>query len=234
MCASLFLCLLKRRGVCDFTCFSLLRSVSSHQLARPRSAGSGSAWPYRPGCTLCVIESFWCHGGRPDPGPGLQVAPGLHPCHGRACSRDQPGPCRARHRSPGSSPALGRSASQRLRRSGSEFWTPVTPPLRGPVCIGDARFSQRDKRRSARCLPPLSIGSAVAVGLCSVSRRRPSIPLSDMAFRPCPSQAPPGPGRSAGRPSAEPKLFGSEKKGQKKRPAASTIIVIVSPAQCRA
>ena len=153
MCASLFLCLLKRRGVCDFTCFSLLRSVSSHQLARPRSAGSGSAWPYRPGCTLCVIESFWCHGGRPDPGPGLQVAPGLHPCHGRACSRDQPGPCRARHRSPGSSPALGRSASQRLRRSGSEFWTPVTPPLRGPVCTGDARFSQRDKRRSARCLP---------------------------------------------------------------------------------
>ena len=79
-----------------------------------------------------------------DPGPGL--APG-------------PRPCRARHRPPrrdlGSSPPLGRSASQRLRRkrlrrSGfAAFWT---PRLRGPVCTGDAGFSERDRRRSARCL----------------------------------------------------------------------------------
>ena len=32
--------------------------------ARPRSAGSGSARPYRPGCTLCVVGSFWRGRGR--------------------------------------------------------------------------------------------------------------------------------------------------------------------------
>ena len=140
----------------------------------------------------------------PDPGPGL--APGLRPC-------------RARHRPPrralGSSPPLGRSASKRLRhkrlrRSGfAAFWT---PPLRGPVCTGDARFSQRDRRRSARCLP-LSIGSAVAVGLCPVSRCRPSNPPS---FRRSPAprrhpRAASGRPSSAGQPSAEQKLFGSGK-----------------------
>ena len=161
----------------------------SHQLAL--SSGLGSARPDRPraGRTLCVVERFW-HG-RP-----LSL-----PIDSRAlpCSRAQPSPCRARHHPPrralGSDPPLGRSASQRLcrkrlRRSGfAEFWT---PPLRGPVCTCDTRFSQRDCSRSARCLP-LSIGSAVAVGLCPlpVSRRRPSIPPSFRRLRsPAPRRRP--------------------------------------------
>ena len=112
---------------------------------------------------------------------------------------------------PGGGPPLGRhsscfrahsdaNGSGQCRRGGfAAFWTRLGPHLfRGPVsqCTlagdsGDARF--REKRlkaialgRSARssCLPPLSIGSAVAarrrraVGVSGrpVLRRRPSIP----------------------------------------------------------
>ena len=38
-------------------------------------------------------------------------------------------------------------------RAGSGTHCPATRLLRGPVCTGDSRFSQRDRRRSARCLP---------------------------------------------------------------------------------
>ena len=56
--------------------------------SRPRSAGSGSARPYRPGCKLCVVESFCGNSGVAGPDPGPCLAPGLRPR--RACSRALP------------------------------------------------------------------------------------------------------------------------------------------------
>ena len=42
----------------DVACFSLLRT--SWPDPAPRAPGaSGSARPYKPGCKLCVVESFW-------------------------------------------------------------------------------------------------------------------------------------------------------------------------------
>ena len=71
------------------------------------------------------------------------------------------------------------------------------------LCLAVARAS---------VVQPLSICSAVAAGLCPVSRRRPSIPPS---FRRSPAplrrfRAPAG-RPSVGQPLAEPKLFGSGK-----------------------
>ena len=113
-----------------------------------------------------------------DPAPGL--APGLRPCHE---SSPPPSPAHAGHWVPGASPALGRSASQRLRRkrlrhSGfAAFWTPL---LRGPVYTGDARFNESlnaiagDQRVASCCRLCQSALLLPGVGLCPVSRRRPS------------------------------------------------------------
>ena len=172
--APLFLCPLKR----------VVRATSPASLSfAPASPtplrGLRLSPAHRPGCTLCVVESFW-HGrprSRARPCSGAQSLSSM--LQGSAPAEPATVPAHAGHWVPAlpwDAPRPSGFAACGLRRSGfAAFWTPL---LRGPVCTGDARFSQRDRRRSARCLPPLSIGSAVAVGLCPVSRRRPSNPPS--------------------------------------------------------
>ena len=101
--------------------------------------------------------------------------------------------------------AASGSAAAASPRSGPHLF-------RGPVCTGDARFSQRDRRRSARCLP---CQSALLMPLDS-----PQSAAADRRFRRLSAAllpragafGPPPAGRpSAGQPSAEPKLFGSGK-----------------------
>ena len=192
--ASLFLCPLKR----------VVRVTSPASLsfapASPTPLRVLRLSPaHRPGCTLCVVESFWRGLPRSRARPALLQGPAaVEPATVPHAGHWLPALPWAAPRPSGFS-ASGNAA----------FWT---PPHRGPVCTGDAAgFSHRDCRRSARCLPPLSIGSAVAAGLCPASRRRPSIPPP---FRRSP--APRGRPRAAsgsGRPSAEPKPFGSGKDG---------------------
>ena len=137
---------------CDTTCFSLLRTSEPC----PANAGLGSARAYGSVAVRCALlrdsGEAWLPlasacGCRPSTGPIPQQAL-------RALSR------RARHHPPhralGSFPPMGRSASQRLRRKRLRrggFAAAASPHLgrhlfRGhSVCTGDARFSQRDRRR---------------------------------------------------------------------------------------
>ena len=140
-----------------------------------------------------------------DPGPG---GPGLAPGRAPALSSPPPPPTQGtvfqpslgtlRRGVPAAASSSPQAAPPHCGRSGG-FAAFRPPPRRGPAGTGDARFSQRrgNRRRSARCLP-LSIGSAVVVGLrgCSVSRRRPcaAVELESAVIPPisCPAQAPPG------------------------------------------
>ena len=99
---------------------------------------------------------------------------------------------------------------RRAPGAGSAVSPPVCVTLRSTRLCKSPPTPRGSSAPPARCragvrasaVQPSSIGSAVAVGPCPVSRRPPSIPPS---FRrsPVPRRRPPA------RPSAEPKLFGS-------------------------
>ena len=208
--------------------------ITVHVLAwAPARAPSQPGRPTGPAVCSALLRVYGVAG--PDPGPGL--APGLRPC--RACSRAPP---RAGHGPVG--PGPGPPPPSRVPHAGHSGWVPALPrdALRpsgsaasGSAASGFAAFEDlcalvtADSLNaaiagavgSARCLTPFSIGSAVAVGLCSVSR--PSNPPSFRRF-PAPRRRPRAAGVSGpaaiiirvGRTAvgaAEPKLFGSGKDG---------------------
>ena len=181
----------------DTTCFSLLCTSKPC----PAAAGLGSARPTGPLAVCCALLRLSGEAYRP-----LACARSRRPSPGHSPQQELRAlPLRARHHPPhralGSFPPMGRSASQRLRRKRlrrSGFAAAATPLL-GPhlfrghsVCTGVARFSQRDRRRFARCLPPLSIGFVDAIfAIALVSRRRPStLPSISQLRSPAPRTCP--------------------------------------------
>ena len=147
MCASLFLCPLKR----------VVRVTSPASLSfAPASPtplrGLRLSPAYRPGCTLCVVESFWRGQPRSRARPCSRAPPLLSTLQGSAPVEPATVP-HAGHWVPAlpwdalrpSGFAASGSAAAASPHSGPHLFEDLSP-----VCTGDARFSQRDGRRSAR------------------------------------------------------------------------------------
>ena len=201
MCASLFLCPLKRVVRVTQPASLSFAPASPTPLRGLRL----SPRPYRSGCTLCVVEGVWRSRPRSRARPCSRAPP---------LSSPPPSPTQGAEQAGFQPPAALPWDRDALRPSG--FWT---LPLRGPVCTGDAGFSQRDRRagaalaavcQSAALLRLLPLDSASAQSPAADRRfRRHSADLLLRAGAPGP---PPAGRPSAGQPSAGPKLFGSGKK----------------------
>ena len=161
------LCRLLKRVVRVTPPASLFFALAPRAPAQPGPTG--------PAVRCALLRVSGVAGPDPTQGPGpafLQGSAPGEPAYAGHWVPALPGPWDALR--PNGSAASLAASPQRLRR----ILDPTSSRTQA-VCTGDARFkfSQRDRRRSARCMP-WSIGFAAAVGLCSVSRRRPSIPPS--------------------------------------------------------